>query len=293
MERSLRRDLVGDTAGREGGGMGSLRLAAKATMLSVANLIVLGVAIIGAVASQDASALWLAPAGSMAVLSWKLLGARLGGSAAYGRALVLPDSTSLSDLAAQSMVRRIAQARRSLTRVVAAAPPGGVNDLSEGLRGVRELERRALVLIARVEYLGQFLATVSDSQLGAEWERLRARERKALSPAAKAIYQAASERYAGHAEHLRLIEARRDQVLAALDYMVSTLEALPSMVMRVHLVRVETCAGDLGEPIDDATRVFDDLTSLEETLAPIACAEIEAADGGGSAGPPHGLLRQA
>ena len=151
---------------------------------------------------------------------------------------------------------------------MAESPRGDAFELASVVKGASQLERRVLVLAARAEYLGSFLASVSAPELRNELERVRARERGALAADARRTYSRVVRRTEGHIQSLAALEAEKDRVAAKLDYMVGTLEALPAKVTRVQFLRLGYVDADLSaEAVEDATRVFDDVGALEDAFA--------------------------
>ena len=179
-----------------------------------------------------------------------------------------PIRSIFCDAAAQTAVRRMTQARENLERAIADSPRGDAFELASVVKGASQLERRVLVLAARAEYLGSFLASVSAPELRNELERVRARERGALAADARQTYSRVVRRTEGHIQSLAALEAEKDRVAAKLDYMVGTLEALPAKVTRVQFLRLGYVDADLSaEAVEDATRVFDDVGALEDAFA--------------------------
>jgi hypothetical protein len=184
------------------------------------------------------------------------------------RPIALPDPLIFADATAQTAVRRTAQARENLERALAESPRGDAFDLTSVLKGAAQLERRVLVLAARAEYLGSFLASVSAPELRNELERVRGRERVALAPDARQTYGRVVRRTEAHIQALATLEAEKDRLAAKLDYLVGTLEALPAKVTRVQFLRLGYADADLSvEAVEDAARVFDDVGALEDAFA--------------------------
>jgi hypothetical protein len=134
--------------------------------------------------------------------------------------------------------------------------------------GASDLERNAVVLIARLEYVSRFLSTVSLSSLGNELDRLRSHERNALKAGARTAYQRAATRCATHIGALRTLEAERERLVGSLEHLVGTLEATPAELMRVELLRLEARDRGQPDPVEEATRLIDDIKAIEEALAP-------------------------
>jgi hypothetical protein len=107
------------------------------------------------------------------------------------------------------------------------------------------------------------------SGLGNELDRLRANERNAMKPEARAAYARAATRCAAHIGALRALEAERERLVGNLEYLIGTLEAAPGEVTRVELLRLHDRDRGLSDPVNEATHLFDDLEAIEETLEPI------------------------
>jgi len=268
MRGELRKDLVGDTSAHEAGALTAIGRAAKAALLSRASLVATAIALVLAL-SWGLAAFLAVPAVFMVGLAGRLLALR--SRAMRGRPerpISLPDPLMFCDAAAQTAVRRMTQARENLERAIVDSPRGDAFELASVVKGASQLERRVLVLAARAEYLGSFLASVSAAELRNELERVRARERGALAADARQTYARVVRRTEGHIQALAALEAEKDRLAAKLDYMVGTLEALPAKVTRVQFLRLGYVDGDLSpEAMEDAARVFDDVGALEDAFA--------------------------
>jgi len=281
-KRRFRQDLIGDTSPREAGGARAvLVVAGKAAAVSRVNLAVAAVAAGCAALWHMPGAMWAVPASLLAMLATKLCKAETWAAARrrrQGQPLALPDPATLCDATAQAMARRLRHARESLARAIDQAPSehahaaggGAATDAGGALSGARELERNGIVLIARLEYVSRFLATVSLSGLGNELDRLRSNERNAIKPEARAAYQRAATRCAAHIGALRSLEAERERLVGDLEYLVGTLEAAPGELTRVELLRLYARDRGLTDAVNDAARLFEDLEAVEEALDPAA-----------------------
>ena len=267
MRGELRKDLVGDTSAHEAGTLTAIGRAAKAALLSRASLVATAIALVLAL-SWGLAAFLAVPAVFMVGLAGRLLSLRTRARRGrQERPITLPDPLIFCDAAAQTAVRRMVQARENLERALAESPRGEAFELTGVVKGASQLERRVLVLAARAEYLGSFLASVSAPELRNELERVRGRERGALAPDARQTYARVVRRTEGHIQALAALEAEKDRVAAKLDYMVGTLEALPAKVTRVQFLRLGYVDGDLSaEAVEDAARVFDDVGALEDAF---------------------------
>jgi hypothetical protein len=64
----------------------------------------------------------------------------------------------------------------------------------------------------------------------------------------------------------RALEARRDQLLATIDYMLATLEMLPLKLTRFQLLRVEAVDQAAFDPAGETEPLFTDLEAIEEVF---------------------------
>src|SRR4029077_6305187 len=101
----------------------------------------------------------------------------------------LPDLIWYSDVGPPAAIRRLGQARRGLANAVAHSPQDPEHEILARLRSVADIERRIVLLAARVEYLGRFLSEISVPEIEAEAQRIRARETNATTAEARSRYQ--------------------------------------------------------------------------------------------------------
>jgi hypothetical protein len=135
-----------------------------------------------------------------------------------------------------------------------------------GLRSVAEIERRVVLLASRVEYLGRFLSEISLPEIESEAQRVRAREANATTAEARARYQLGVAQREVQLRDARALEARRDQLLATIDYMLATLEMLPLKLTRLQLLRVEAVEYSPTDFAGDTVPLFTDLEAIEEVF---------------------------
>src|SRR4029077_863258 len=133
---------------------------------------------------------------------------------------------------------------------------------------VADIERRIVLLAARVEYLGRFLSEISVPEIEAEAQGIRTREANAAPAEARARYQMGIAQREAQLRDARSLEARRDQLLATIDYMLATLEMLPLKLTRLQLLRVEAAEGR-PDPAGDAAPLFTDLEAIEEVFVEV------------------------
>ena len=115
----------------------------------------------------------------------------------------LPDLIWYSDVGAQAAIRRLGQARRALAAAVAHSPQDPEHEILARLRSVAEIERRVVLLAARVEYLGRFLAEISLPEIEAETQRVRAKEANAASGGSSSALPARRSRNARPSSGMR------------------------------------------------------------------------------------------
>jgi hypothetical protein len=269
-QQMLKRDFVGDLTPREGRTRRATALAAKQAASSPVTLVTLGAASLMALACQLVVPLAVVP-----VIFGVLFLARLRSGRTWNAAeraartgpIELPDLIWYSDVGAQSAIRRLNQARRSLATAVAHSPQDPEHQVLARLRSVADIERRIVLLASRVEYLGRFLSEVSVPEIEAEVQRIRMREANAATPEARARYQLGIAQREAQIRDTRSLEARRDQLLATIDYLLASLESLPLKLTRLQLIRVEAADYEPSDdPACDALPLFSDLEAIEEVF---------------------------
>jgi hypothetical protein len=268
-QQMLKRDFVGDLTPREGRTRKASALAAKEAAKNPVTLATLGAASLIALACQ-----LVAPLVAVPVIFGVLFLARLRSvrtwtttdATARNSPIELPDLIWYSDVGAQAAIRRLGQARRALANAVAHSPQDPEHEVLARLRSVADIERRVVLLASRVEYLGRFLGEISLPELEAEAQRIRSREANATSAEARARYQLGVAQREAQLKDARSLEARRDQLLATIDYMLATLEMLPLKLTRLQLLRAEAAEGRPTDPTCDAAPLFTDLEAIEEVF---------------------------
>jgi hypothetical protein len=265
----LKRDFVGDLTPREGRTRRATALAAKEAAGSPVTLVTLGAASLMALACS-----LVAPLAAVPVIFGVLFLVRLRSGrtwmaaerSARNNPIELPDLIWYSDVGAQAAIRRLSQARRALANAVAHSPQDPEHEMLARLRSVAEIERRIVLLAARVEYLGRFLSDISVPELEAEAQRIRTRELNAATAEARARYRLGVAQREAQIRDARALEARRDQLLATIDYMLASLEMLPLKLTRLQLLRAEAAEYHPSDPTGDTAPLFNDLEAIEEVF---------------------------
>jgi hypothetical protein len=177
--------------------------------------------------------------------------------------LDLPDPAMVNDGTAQAIVRRLREASERLERARSHSPFGEGHALSRGNVALRDLERRAVILVARLEHIQRLLSDDAPARLGGELERLHAACDGRYETSTS--YQRATEAAAWHQSLLQRLEGRRAQVLAELEYLVGVIEALPAQLTELDLQRVE--ARDEGADLS-LTEALEFWQGLDERSLP-------------------------
>jgi hypothetical protein len=269
-QQMLKRDFVGDLTPREGRGRRATTIAAKQAAKSPVTLATIGAASLIALACQLVAPLVAVPVIFGVLFLVRLRNARTWTAAertARSSPIELPDLIWYSDVGAQAAIRRLGQARRTLANAVAHSPQDPEHEILARLRSVAEIERRIVLLASRVEYLGRFLSEISLPEIEAEAQRVRVREANSTSAEARARYQLGVAQREAQLKDARSLEARRDQLLATIDYMLATLEMLPLKLTRLQLLRVEATECDPTDPASDTAPLLTDLEAIEEVFA--------------------------
>jgi hypothetical protein len=238
-----RRELIGDTSSSQ---ISWLRAAGMAT-----DTVVLGAALLLTLAVMlSVATVWHLSAG-MLLLSPLLivLCSQLSRPAFWkrireihaDRTPPLPDPLQFRDPMVGALVQRLARARQARSRAREQSPYGAHHALLGSAGAIGELERRAVVIAARAEFVSGFLAEASDGGIPAESEvaRLRSSEQSARCVEASAAYGRAASWSVDRAESIRRLEARRATLVGTLEHLAAVLEALPAKVTDLELRRIE------------------------------------------------------
>ncbi|HEY7375117.1 MAG TPA: hypothetical protein VIF57_23345 [Polyangia bacterium] len=268
-QQMLKRDFVGDLTPREGRGRRASALAATQAAKSPVTLVGIGAASLIALACQ-----LVVPLAAVPVIFGVLFLVRLRNGRTWTTAertgrdspIELPDLIWYSDAGAQAAIRRLGQARRTLASAVSHSPFDPEHEILAGLHSVAEIERRIVLLASRVEYLGRFLSEISLPELEAEAQRIRTKEAHAGSSEARARYHLGVAQREAQIRDARALEARRDQLLATIDYMLATLEMLPLKLTRLQLLRAEAADHGAIDITGETEPLFTDLEAIEEVF---------------------------
>ncbi len=267
-------ELLGDTSKRNPSWMTSFVMAASKLGLFVT--VMLGFALVVAVTCLVSHP----SASALAMLA--LVGAALGVAVSVQAASpgfrtrrcairrqaapVLPNPMEFRDASVVGLLNRLGRARQARSRTAARSPYGRFHALSHGQSALAALERRAIVVAARAEYVSLFLADLSEpaSRLDSEVARLRSAEVEAPSPEAGGAYGQAATWVTERRDVVRRLESRRTTLLATLEHLVAVLESMPAKLADLDLRRIEESDRVLGADADQAE------TELAQIDAPFA-----------------------
>ena len=269
MRWRLRRDLVGDTSARELRGVRIIVVAAKKAALSKLGWAAVALAIV-LVLSWGMAGLLLIPAAFATSFVVALMAAAAAISGRHQwrqRPIELPDPLLFSDIAVQSIVRRLHAARARIASAVHEGPRGLQFDLAAVQRSTPAIERRIIVLAARAEYLGCFLATVSVPEITAALNEATTHAAKVVNPQSALAHRRVVEGNEDHLKTVRQLETEKEQLLATMEYLLGTLEALPAKLTRVQALRLAySDADDAWDSVCEATHISDELSAFEEAF---------------------------
>lgn len=253
-KEKLDRDLMGDTSAREQTAAGMVG-AAAASLVPITLAVALLAGMLAFAFGLDI--LLVVPVFMLVSFSAVLIQrVRLRGQVHLP--LNLPEPNSYADSAAHDGAARLIEARR---KVVASFRRGGQSP--RVMRGVSQLEARALTLMARLEYLGSCLAGCPTSQLESEVARLGAGRAKLKDEAARKAYERATSACAERLEIMRRLRVEQDVARATLDHVLGTLDGVPARVARLRLMEIELCTGPVSESHDDVSRLREEFDLLE------------------------------
>jgi hypothetical protein len=268
----LKRDFAGDLSRREH----RSRIAAKLAVTETAKSpIVAAVAVFSLTLASTShfGLLLLAPTLAFALTYWLKRRceriARLAEAHDDAKAISIPEAVWYSDPGAKQAIRRLAEARQEFAYAVSDGPrhPDGV--LVPHLRGVRDVERRIVVLAARVEYLGLALQRVSITDIETAAQRVQAQASAAPNDDARATRRIVAAQRERQLADARAIETKRQQLLISLDCMLSMLETLPLKLTRLQLSTVEAAEGNGPDPGDQAGSLLGEIDAIEEVFTPM------------------------
>jgi hypothetical protein len=225
------------------------------------------VAIGSAAAAVLGSAGVLAAGGAtyLALVAWDLSSKSFWKKVAGERA-ALPAPASIRDAETRALLERVLAARGAIAGVLQETPDAVAAHVSAALDGVAELEARAGRLALHADQIARHLATTDQPKLRAEAEALAQRARGTQDAEARRHYAEAGSARQAQLTALTELDAARDRVLASLARILTTIEGIPTQIVKMRTLDAEAVdqfSGDVGEEVE---RINVEMGAFEETL---------------------------
>jgi hypothetical protein len=233
------------------------------------NLVVAGVAGMGAAALHSLPVLALGSTAYLALVAWDLVSPEHWRKAIKSQRpeVKMPDPDKLTTPEVKAAARSLIHAKTELARVVAESPPQIARYLDMALSNVDQIESAAVRLVARAEDIERYLSGATQEQaLLGEIEAIDNRLKKTLDGEARAQFQSAREAKVGQVRTLRELIDARDRVVATLTRLVTTYEALPNRVVHMRALdaaAMDTLSGDVNRDLD---QMNNEVVAFEDTL---------------------------
>ena len=179
----------------------------------------------------------------------------------------LPALESLFDPETREAVARIAAARAEITRVMSETPEAVAAHVAPVVASLAELNGRAGRLALRADQIARHLAANSFEDLRVEMDELAAKAAGARDGDARRQYREAQAARQAQLGSLNELGAAHDRVVASLARILTTLEGLPTQIVKMRTLddqAVDDFSGDVGQELD---RINVEMGAFEETLA--------------------------
>jgi hypothetical protein len=266
-ESAFGRALVGDTTGHERGTALWLASSAEAAARSRLGLFLSVAASAGALMTGMPELLLAVPALFAALFAAAFLDGRRRQwalSRARSVPIRLPEMEAFCDPRARALVARLARARVSMSEVARSAPRGAGFDLRSTLAQVSRIERDAIVVLSRFDYLAGFIESHPVGEPRGELDRLRARVPR--DDVAREILERAIGRCAARLDAVAALISDAEQLLTVAEELVGALEQVPIDLVRLQVKRF-ACFDDVAAAARGrASTVLEDLAALERVL---------------------------
>jgi predicted nucleic acid-binding Zn-ribbon protein len=129
-----------------------------------------------------------------------------------------------------------------------------------------ELDGRVARLALRADQIARHQAATPPEDLRQEIAALTARAQRAADPETQRQYQEAGAMRQAQLRSLTELAAARDRVLASLARILTTLDGLPTQIVKMRALdaqAVDDVSGDVGQQLD---RINVEMKAFEETL---------------------------
>jgi hypothetical protein len=266
-ESAFGRALVGDTTGHERGMALWIASSAEAAARNRLGLFLSVAASAGALMGGMPELLLAVPALFAALFAAAFLDGRRRQSAlsrARSVPIRLPEMGAFCDPRARALVARLARARVSMGEVARSVPRGAGFDLRSTLAQVSRIERDAIVVLSRFDYLAGFIESHPAAELRGELDRLRAR--RARDEVSREVLDRAIGRCTARMDAVAALVSDAEQLLTIAEEIVGTLEQVPIDLVRLQVKRF-ACFDDVAAAARErASTVLEDLATLERAL---------------------------
>ena len=178
----------------------------------------------------------------------------------------LPDPEGLFDRETKQAVVRIAAARSQINRVMSETPDTVATHVEPVVASLAELDGRVARLALRADQIARHLAVSSIEDLRAEIDSLAAKAAGARDLDAKKQYREAQAARQTQLGNLNELTAAHDRVLASLARILTTLEGIPTQIVKMGALDAQAAddfSGDVGQQLD---RINVEMRAFEETL---------------------------
>lgn len=178
----------------------------------------------------------------------------------------LPSPEKLFDAETREVVTRIAAARAHIARAMKETPESVASHIEPVVAGLAELDGRVGRLAMRSDQISRHLTTTSVESLRAEIAELTAKAAGARDPDARRQYREAQATREAQLRSLEELAAARDRVLASLARILTSLEGIPTQIVKMGALdaqAVDEFSGDVGVELD---RINVEMGAFEETL---------------------------
>jgi hypothetical protein len=274
------RDLIGDTSKHDCSASLWLASTARATIRSRFGLLCGALIVVAAVASSTAAFLWALPVVFAVLFCARLLDGHAR-QAAMRRARVLPirlpEPCEFSDGAVRTVIQRLAYARQVITHVLGQGPRGPGFDLTSAVAQVPRLERDAVVLSQRAEYVARFLADHPVGEVAADDRRHGQQIEREQDPERVNLLRRIGARLKDRLESSRALQREYENLIDSARDAVEALEGVPARMMLLQLRRLQACTlpsaalsdADPGE-LDESLREVERALAADRVTTPSA-----------------------
>ncbi len=245
-----------ETAGGGGALVGSLT--------NTVNLVVAGVAAVGAAALHSLPILALGGATFTALVAWDLVSGRRKGAATNEPPM--PEEEDLTDPALREVVQSLELGRKKLDQVLKETPESVKGFLGGVIASMEEMEKSSARLLHHAEALSRYLATTDKRRVHEEIKKLDGKAAATRDAETQKQYAEARSLREEQKRALDDIEAARERVLSNLSRIVATLDGLAPKIVRMRALDAQAMDALSGNMSDELGRVNDDMAVFEETL---------------------------